>query len=264
MNKRKYRKKMNAQAAPRTQGAYTYSSLMDKPKILVVEDEQDLIDLIAYNLRAEGYEVFSCRDGGSVLEHVRKVKPDLILLDIMLPKIDGVEVCRQLRKLTDTRATPIVFLTARSEEYSEIAAFDAGADDYITKPVKPRVLVSRIKAILRRGIFVDMNSKMADIRVGDLHIIWDEYLVYRDGVPISFPKKEFELLYFLASKPGKVFTRDVLLASVWGGEVFVVPRTIDVHIRKLREKLGDKYIQTIKGVGYKFNADAESEPSAYV
>ncbi len=248
---------MNVSTASRTQGAYTYSSLMDKPKILVVEDEQDLIDLISYNLRSEGYEVFSCRDGGSVLEQVRKVKPDLILLDIMLPKIDGVEVCRQLRKITETRTTPIVFLTARSEEYSEIAAFDAGADDYITKPVKPRVLVSRIKAILRRGVIVDLNHKQADIRIGDLEILWDEFLVYRDGVPISFPKKEFELLYFLASKPGKVFTRDMLLTGVWGGDVLVVPRTIDVHIRKLREKLGEKYIQTVKGVGYKFSIDAE-------
>ncbi|MCS7085275.1 MAG: response regulator transcription factor [Bacteroidia bacterium] len=248
---------MNAHAASRTQGGYVYSSLMDKPKILVVEDEQDLIDLISYNLRSEGYEVYSCRDGGSVLEQVRKVKPDLILLDIMLPKIDGVEVCRQLRKLTETRATPIVFLTARSEEYSEIAAFDAGADDYITKPVKPRVLVSRIKAILRRGVLLDVNSKHTDIRIGDLEIVWDEFLVYRNGIPISLPKKEFELLYFLASRPGKVFTREALLAGVWGGEVYVVPRTIDVHIRKLREKLGEKYIQTVKGVGYKFNADSE-------
>jgi two-component system alkaline phosphatase synthesis response regulator PhoP len=146
---------------------------------------------------------------------------------------------------------------SRSEEYSEIAAFDAGADDYITKPVKPRVLVSRIKAILRRGVIVDMNRKQANIRIGDLEIVWDEFLVYRDGQPISFPKKEFELLYFLASKPGKVFTRDMLLTGVWGGDVLVVPRTIDVHIRKLREKLGEKYIQTVKGVGYKFSVDGE-------
>jgi two-component system alkaline phosphatase synthesis response regulator PhoP len=190
-------------------------------------------------------------DGEAALVIARTNVFDLILLDIMMPKLDGIETCRRLREIPDCKNTYIVFLTARAEEYSELAGFDAGADDYIAKPIKPRVLLSRIKAILRRGLESTEPSK-ANLKVGELEIIRDEYVVYKNGVPINLPRKEFELLYFLASKPGKVYPREVLLERIWGSDVLVVDRTIDVHIRKLREKLGENCIQTIKGVGYKF------------
>ncbi|MCL4148964.1 UNVERIFIED_CONTAM: hypothetical protein GTU68_061915 [Idotea baltica] len=187
-------------------------------------------------------------DGDEAIKVAASKKPDLILLDIMMPKLDGIETCRQLRELPQLKNVYIVFLTARSEEYSELAGFDAGADDYIPKPIKPRVLVSRLKAILRRD---SAKTEENILKVGDLEIIKDEYVVKKGDRTFSLPRKEFELLYFLASRPGKVFRREKLLEEIWG-DVYVVDRTIDVHVRKLREKVGDSYILTVKGVGYKF------------
>jgi len=224
---------------------------MQKQKILIVDDEKDILDLIEYNLEKEGYAVLRASDGESALSIVQANPVDLILLDIMMPRLDGIETCRRLRELPEGKKTYIVFLTARDEEYSEVAGFEAGADDYIPKPIKPRILLSRIKAIFRRGL-AHQNMPEQTLKVLDLEIIRDEYLVYKNGTPISLPKKEFELLFFLASKPGKVFPREILLENIWGSDVLVVDRTIDVHIRKLREKLGQDYIQTIRGVGYKF------------
>jgi len=224
---------------------------MSKYRILIVDDEKDILELLEYNLVKEGFAVMKAPDGEAALVIARTNVFDLILLDIMMPKLDGIETCRRLRDIPDCKNTYIVFLTARAEEYSELAGFDAGADDYIAKPIKPRVLLSRIKAILRRGLESPEPSK-ANLKVGELEIIRDEYVVYKNGVPINLPRKEFELLYFLASKPGKVYPREVLLERIWGSDVLVVDRTIDVHIRKLREKLGENCIQTIKGVGYKF------------
>lgn len=226
---------------------------MQKYKILVVDDEPDILEVLEYNLKNEGYEVMSAPDGQAALEVAKKFKPDLVLLDIMMPRMDGVEACRRLRDMPETRGSYILFLTARAEEYSEVAGFEAGADDYITKPIKPRVLMSRIKAMLRRGAETVAEAEPT-IEIADLKIVKEEFLVYQRGTAISLPKKEFELLYFLASRPGKVFSREKLLEKIWGNDVYVVPRTIDVHIRKLREKLGEEYIQTIKGVGYKFAA----------
>lgn len=225
--------------------------LMEQYKVLVVDDESDILEIIEYNLKNEGYDVTVSSDGENALRLARDLKPDLVLLDIMMPKLDGVEACRRLREMPETKGACIVFLTARAEEYSELAGFEAGADDYITKPIRPRVLLSRIKAVLRRGMDTE-GSLIEKLKAGDLEIVKDEHLVYQGGRPINLPKKEFELLYFLASRPGKVFSREVLLEKIWGTDVYVVPRTIDVHIRKLREKLGEDYIQTIKGVGYKF------------
>jgi two-component system, OmpR family, alkaline phosphatase synthesis response regulator PhoP len=225
--------------------------MIDRYKILIVDDEQDIIDFLEYNLKNEGYEVITAREGESALKLAKKENPDVILMDIMMPKMDGVETCRRLREIPECKNTYVIFLTARGEEYSEVAGFSAGGDDYIVKPVKPRVLTSRIKAILRRGSEIDSEEPQT-LKIADLEIVRDEYLVYKNGEPLTLPKKEFELLYFLASKPGKVYSREVLLEKIWGKDVFVVPRTIDVHVRKLREKIGEEYIQTIKGVGYKF------------
>lgn len=226
-------------------------NIMQRYKILVVDDERDILAILEYNLKNDGYEVICASDGESALKLAKEEKPDLILLDVMMPKLDGVETCRRLRETPECKTAYIVFLSARSEEFSELAGFEAGADDYITKPIKPRVLLSRLKAILRRGAEIASEGS-APLKISELEIVKDEFLVYKSGVPINLPKKEFELLYFLASKPGKVFSREVLLEKIWGNEVYVVPRTIDVHIRKLREKIGEEYIQTIKGVGYKF------------
>lgn len=227
---------------------------MQHYKVLVVDDEPDIVDIIEYNLRNEGYEVYTAADGEQALKKAKEVSPDLVLLDIMMPRLDGVETCRRMREMPEARGSCIVFLTARAEEYSELAGFEAGADDYINKPIRPRVLLSRIKAIMRRSIenqtANQTNSEV--LKVADLEIVRDEHMVYQKGKPHNLPKKEFELLYFLASRPGKVFSREVLLEQIWGTDVYVVARTIDVHIRKLREKLGERYIQTIKGVGYKF------------
>jgi len=223
---------------------------MTRQKILLVDDEQDILELVGYNLEKEGFEIHTASNGNQAIEKAKAVVPDLILLDVMMPGMDGMETCRQLREIGQLNNVVIAFLTARNEDYSQIAGFDAGADDYIPKPIKPRVLVSRVKALLRRnapGIHPE-----SDIPLTGLLIDKEKYLVYLNGVAISLPKKEFELLSLLASQPGRVFTRENILSGVWGNEVVVGDRTIDVHIRKLREKLGDKYFKTVKGVGYKF------------
>ncbi len=221
-------------------------------KILVIDDEVDILELLKYNLTKEGYEVKVASDGIKGIEIGRSFVPDLILLDIMMLKQDGVETCRQIRELPEMSNTFVIFLTARSEEYSEVAAFDMGADDYITKPIKPRALVSRINALFRRESKKSKESNI--IKIGELIIDRTSYMVKKGDEKISLPKKEFELLYFLAQNPGKVFRRDELLQNVWGTDVYVIARTIDVHIRKVREKIGDNYITTVKGVGYKFDA----------
>ncbi len=223
---------------------------MSKIKILVVDDEADILEMLSYNLEKEGYDVVKASDGEEALRKARVEKPDMILLDIMMPKLDGIEACRKIRAIKGLESTYIVFLTARAEEYSELAGFEAGADDYISKPIRPRVLLSRLKALMRRKSGSD-KSDVQVLKVHDLEIMKDEYIVKRGNEEIALPRKEFDLLFFLASKPGKVFRREKLLEKVWG-DVFVVDRTIDVHVRKLREKLGDDYIVTVKGVGYKF------------
>ena len=224
---------------------YDYKRYM---KILIVDDEADILELLEYNLEKEGYQVLTATDGKAAIEVATKENPDMILLDIMMPKMDGIETCRRIRTLPGLSKVSVIFLTARSEEYSELAGFEAGADDYISKPIKPRILLSRIKAIARRDSHEEVNNVL---KIHDLEIIRDEYMVKKGKQTMALPKKEFELLFFLASKPGKVFSREKLLEKVWG-DVYVVDRTIDVHVRKLREKIGINYIQTVKGVGYKF------------
>jgi len=219
-------------------------------KILAIDDEKDILLLLKYNLESEGYIVKTASSGKEGLDIASKYNPDLILIDIMMPEIDGIETCRKLREIEKFQSTFILFLTARVEEYSEVAAFDAGGDDYITKPIKPRALLSRINSFYKRKSSVD-NSKNV-IEVENLLIDKDSYVVKVDGNEVFFPKKEFELLYLLANKPNKVFKREKIMKNVWGSDVVVGDRTIDVHIRKLREKIGDKYFKTIKGVGYKF------------
>ncbi len=218
-------------------------------KILVVDDEADIIEFISYNLKKEGYDVYTASNGKDAIPIAKKVKPDLILLDVMMPVMDGIEACKLIKADPDFKKTYVVFLTARAEEYSEIEGFNAGADDYIAKPIKPKVLISRLNAILRRKIKEIVSPS---ITVKDLFIDRETFLIHRGEQKIALARKEFELLFLLASKPGKVFTRDYILEKVWGEEVLVVDRTIDVHIRKIREKLGDEYIGTVKGVGYKF------------
>ena len=222
-----------------------------KQKILIVDDEPDILELIEYNLKKEGYQVYLANNGQDGVAMAKKVLPDLIILDIMMPKMDGIEACRLMRAIPEFKNTFMVFLTARSEEYSEIAGFNVGADDYIAKPIKPRALVSRINAILRRNA---SGEEISDnkVEIGDLVIDREAYLVFQNGQKVVLAKKEFELLYLLASKPGKVYTRESILKNIWEDSVVVTNRTIDVHIRKLREKLGEKYVATVKGVGYKF------------
>ncbi len=220
-------------------------------KVLVVDDEEPILELLKYNLEKQGYEVRTAIDGQVAVEIAKKFHPDLVLLDIMMPKMDGVEACRRLRAMPDLAHTFIVFLTARAEEYSEVAAFDVGADDYILKPIKPRALVSRISALFRRE--TKKGNSAAQIKIGDLIIDRVSYTVKIKGIEANLPKKEFELLFFLAQSPNKVFSRDDLLQNIWGTDVYVLARTVDVHIRKVREKIGDDYITTVKGVGYKFN-----------
>jgi len=222
-----------------------------KHKILIVDDEPDIRELIEYNLKKEGYQVFTASNGQEGVAEAKRVLPDLIILDIMMQKMDGIEACSILRTMNDFKNTFMVFLTARSEEYSEIAGFNVGADDYIAKPIKPRALTSRINAILRRNVQSDVEVENK-LEIGDLVIDREAFLVYQRGEKVVLAKKEFELLYLLASKPGKVFTREVILKNIWEDSFVVTNRTIDVHIRKLREKLGDKYVSTVKGVGYKF------------
>jgi two-component system alkaline phosphatase synthesis response regulator PhoP len=223
-----------------------------KQKILIVDDEPDILELIEYNLKKEGYQVFLANNGQDGINIAKKVQPDLIILDIMMPRMDGIEACRLMRAMPEFKTTFMVFLTARSEEYSEIAGFNVGADDYIAKPIKPRALISRINAILRRNASTDEISSDNKVEIGDLVIDREAYLVYQSGEKVVLAKKEFELLYLLASKPGKVFTRESILKNIWEDSVVVTNRTIDVHIRKLREKLGETYVATVKGVGYKF------------
>jgi two-component system alkaline phosphatase synthesis response regulator PhoP len=224
-----------------------------KQKILIVDDEPDILELIEYNLKKEGYQVFTARNGQEAVTEAKRSLPDLIVLDIMMPKMDGIEACRIMRTMPEFKNTFMVFLTARSEEYSEIAGFNVGADDYIAKPIKPRALVSRINAILRRNAPAE-DTVDNKLEIGDLVIDREAYLVFKKGEKVILAKKEFELLYLLASKPGKVYTREVILKNIWEDSVVVTNRTIDVHIRKLREKLGDDIVATVKGVGYKFEA----------
>ena len=227
-----------------------------KPIILIVDDEPDILELIEYNLKKEGYQVYTAANGQQAVAEAKKVIPDLIILDIMMPKMDGIEACRIMRAMPEFKNTFMVFLTARSEEYSEIAGFNVGADDYIAKPIKPRALISRINAILRRNVQAEetLDSK---VEIGNLVIDREAFMVFQNGNKVVLAKKEFELLYLLASKPGKVYTREVILKNIWEDSVVVTNRTIDVHIRKLREKLGDTYVTTVKGVGYKFELEAE-------
>jgi len=221
-----------------------------KVKILVVDDEPDIVEILSYNLKKEGYEVESAEDGIQAVKLAKKFHPDVILLDIMMPNQDGVETCRQIREIPELKNTFIIFLTARSEEYSEVAAFDVGADDYINKPIKPRALMSRIAALFRRES--KKEQELAQIKIKDLIVDRTSYTIDKSGKTITLPKKEFELLYFLAKNPNVVFNRDELLQNIWGADVFVLARTVDVHIRKIREKIGEDYITTVKGVGYKF------------
>lgn len=224
---------------------------MTNEKILLVDDEQDILTFISYNLKKEGFEVLTALSGKEAIQIAQKEKPDLIVIDVMMPEMDGIETCHELRAIDELKDTLITFLSARAEDYSQVAGFDAGADDYIAKPIKPRLLVSKIKAILRRKNNVAEPVGELEIEVGNIKIDREKYLVYQDDNSFALPKKEFELLALLMSKPGKVFTREVILETIWGTDVVVGDRTIDVHIRKLREKLGDKHIETIKGVGYK-------------
>lgn len=224
--------------------------MLSKKKILVVDDEPDILEFLSYNLNKEGAKVYTASNGLEAIEIARKKKPDLILLDVMMPEMDGVETCIQLREKPETKDTIIAFLTARGEDYSQIAGFEAGADDYVAKPIKPRVLISRIRALLRRKETTVQHQGAVELK--SLKIDRDRYVVVKDEQELNLPKKEFELLALLISVPGKVFTRENILSSVWGEDVVVGDRTIDVHIRKLREKIGSSHIKTIKGVGYKF------------
>lgn len=219
-------------------------------KILLVDDEPDILEIVGYNLKNEGYQVFTAQNGAEGVKTAVKVVPHLILLDIMMPEMDGIEACEKIRKINTLENVIISFLTARGEDYSQVAGFDAGADDYITKPVKPKVLVSKVKSLLRR--LKNTEEQDTSTRIGDIVINRDEYVVFKGERKIILPKKEFELFSLLTSRPGKVFKRETILDSVWGNEVVVGGRTIDVHIRKLREKIGDDFFKTIKGVGYKF------------
>ena len=218
-------------------------------KILLVDDEKDILEIVGYNLSQEGYQISTASNGREAIAKAKKELPQLIILDVMMPEMDGIEACENIRKIPELQDTIITFLTARSEDYSQVAGFDAGADDYIPKPIKPKVLVSKVKALLRR--LKDDSKTSSTLNVGNIEINREEYKIINNGQEIILPRKEFELFYLLATKPGKVFTREEILDKVWGNEVVVGGRTIDVHIRKLREKMGDDFFKTIKGVGYK-------------
>ena len=226
---------------------------MENHTILIVDDEPDILELVEYNLSKEGYTVHTAENGQEAVRTAKKVNPDLVLLDVMMPEMDGMETCIEMRKHPELEKVVIAFLTARGEDYSQIAGFEAGADDYITKPIKPRVLLSRIKALLRRGSATPARKPIFEGKT--ITIDRERYLVIQNGEERTLPKKEFELLSLLVSKPGKVFTRSTILSEVWGNDVVVGDRTIDVHIRKLREKLGDHLFKTVKGVGYKFEEE---------
>lgn len=226
---------------------------MKTDKILIVDDEPDIIDLIEYNLEKEGYEVKSATNGLDAIETAKEFLPDLILLDVMMPEMDGIETCVRMREIESLKPSMIAFLTARNEDYSQIAGFEAGADDYISKPIKPRVLLSRIQALLRRK----GGSPPEEAQdLGDLTIDREKYVVTFKGDVLELPKKEFELLSLLTESPGRVYTREAILSTIWGEDAVVGDRTIDVHVRKLREKIGNDYIKTVKGVGYKFDVQS--------
>ena len=220
-------------------------------KILVVDDDPDIVEILRYNLSLGGYNVKSAINGKEAIKKAKIFIPEIILLDVMMPEMDGIETCTILKEIPSLSNTRIIFLSARNEDYTQLSAFDAGADDYISKPVKPKILLKKIASIFKR-INKSKNNKQS-IDLGEIKIDRDSYLVLKNKNQISLPRKEFELLFLLASKPGKVFTRDEIMSKVWGSEVIVGDRTIDVHIRKLREKIGDLYLKTVKGVGYKFN-----------
>ncbi|HNQ84205.1 MAG TPA: response regulator transcription factor [Bacteroidales bacterium] len=226
---------------------------MEQYRILLVDDEPDILEFLGYNLRREGFEVFTSSNGRDGLAKVKEHKPHLVVLDVMMPEMDGIETCREIRQIPELRNTLVIFLTARGEDYSQIAGFDAGADDYVTKPIKPRVLVSRVKALLRR-----YKEEAADsgpdqfISTDEFVIDREKYVVIKEGKEFHLPRKEFELLSLLVSRPNKVFTREEILSGIWGDDVIVGDRTIDVHVRKIRERLGTENIRTIKGVGYKY------------
>lgn len=218
-------------------------------KILLVDDEQDILEIVGYNLAQEGYQIVTAVNGKEAVLKAKKELPHLIIMDVMMPEMDGMEACEHIRKIPELSNVIVTFLTARSEDYSQVAGFEAGADDYIAKPIKPKVLVSKVKALLRRLKEDEVKSDV--LTVGNIEVNREEYKIIQDGKEIILPRKEFELFYLLASKPGKVFKREEILDKVWGNEVVVGGRTIDVHIRKLREKIGDDLFKTIKGVGYK-------------
>ncbi|MBN8565847.1 MAG: response regulator transcription factor [Flavobacteriales bacterium] len=218
-------------------------------KILLVDDEQDILEIVGYNLAQEGYQIVTAVNGKEAVQKAKKELPHLIIMDVMMPEMDGMEACEHIRKIPELSNVIVTFLTARSEDYSQVAGFEAGADDYIAKPIKPKVLVSKVKALLRR--LKEEDAKSDVLTVGNIEVNREEYKIIQDGKEIVLPRKEFELFYLLASKPGKVFKREEILDKVWGNEVVVGGRTIDVHIRKLREKIGDDLFKTIKGVGYK-------------
>jgi len=226
-------------------------------KILLVDDEPDILEIVGYNLKNENYNIFTAKNGIEAVEMAKKEIPHLIILDIMMPEMDGIEACEKIRATKGLENVLITFFTARGEDYSQVAGFNVGADDYITKPIKPKVLVSKIKALLRRIKNNENPVSSEKVNVGEIIIDREEYVVIKDGDKLSLPRKEFELFSLLASKPGKVFKRDDILDRVWGNEVVVGGRTIDVHIRKLREKIGDDYFKTVKGVGYKFVIDED-------
>jgi len=219
-------------------------------KILLVDDEQDILEIVGYNLTQEGYKIVTASNGKEAIAVAKKERPHLIIMDVMMPEMDGMEACENIRKIPELSNVIITFLTARSEDYSQVAGFDVGADDYIAKPIKPKLLVSKVKALLRR--LKDEGSSPENINVGGIIINREEYKIIMENREIVLPRKEFELFHLLASKPGKVFKREEILDKVWGNEVIVGGRTIDVHIRKLREKIGEDLFKTIKGVGYKF------------
>lgn len=220
-------------------------------KILCVDDEPDILEILKYNLSNEGYQISTAKDGEAAIKKAREIKPNLIIMDIMMPNMDGIETCEILRSDDIFNDTLIMFLTARGEDYSYVAAYEAGADDYVTKPIKPRRILSKVKGLLRRSKKYS-ETEVGEIIFGDLKINREKYKVYKSDKSISLPRKEFELLNLLASKPDKVFKREKIMEKVWGEQVIVGDRTIDVHIRKLRKKIGDKYFKTVKGVGYKF------------
>ncbi|MFA7471603.1 MAG: response regulator transcription factor [Spirosomataceae bacterium] len=232
----------------------THGNIPRSYKVLIVDDEPDIVELLEYNLAKEGYTVESASNGNIALKRLEKgFRPDVILLDIMMPQLDGIETARRIRLLPEFKEVYILFLTARSEEYSEVAAFEVGADDYITKPVKIRALISRINALFRRE--KEKKETKEELAIADLIINPQNYSVIQDNHSMTLPKKEFELLYYLAQHPDKVCGREEILQKIWGADIYVLERTVDVHIRKLREKLGEGYIKTLKGVGYMFNRD---------